>query len=138
MGRLALLSTLITRGILNAKRMILKIEKRELEDGVTLIELGGRVALGRESSHIEPEVVGAIKSGAKMIILDLSSVSHIDSTGIGIMAYCFGKATQAGTELRISGARDSVLDLFRVTRLVHVVPFFPDTDSALKGNGRLG
>src|SRR5437016_1775884 len=99
--------------------MILKIEKRELENSVTVIEIGGRVALGRESDHIEPEVVGAINAGAKTIIMDLAAVTHIDSTGIGIMAYCFGKATQAGTELRISSARDSVLDLFRVTRLVH-------------------
>jgi anti-anti-sigma factor len=117
--------------------MILKIDKRELENGVTIIELGGRVALGRESGSIEPEVVGAIKAGAKMVIMDLTAVSHIDSTGIGIMAYCFGKATQAGTELRISGARDSVLNVFQVTRLLKVVPFYPDLDSALQGNGRL-
>jgi anti-anti-sigma factor len=117
--------------------MILKIDKRELENGVTVIELGGRVALGRESGQIEPEVMGAIKSGAKMVIMDLTAVSHIDSTGIGVMAYCFGKATQAGTQFRVSGARDSVLNVFQVTRLVHVVPFFPDLDSALQGNGRL-
>jgi anti-sigma B factor antagonist len=117
--------------------MILKIEKRELPNGVTVIELGGRIANGRESGHIEPEVVGALESGAKVVILDVAGVSHVDSTGIGIMAYCFGKATQAGAELRIAGAKAAVLDLFRITRLVLVVPFFPDVDSALQGNGRL-
>jgi len=117
--------------------MILKIEKKELENGVTVIELGGRISLGRESGYIEPEVVGAIKGGAKMVIVDIAGVNHIDSTGIGIMAYCFGKATQAGTEFRISGARDHVLDLFQITKLVRVVPFYPDVDSAVEGNGRL-
>jgi anti-sigma B factor antagonist len=136
MGRLALLTISTTRGILNATQMILKIEKREPETGVTVIELGGRISLGRESGQIEPEVVEAVKAGAKIVILDVTAVTHIDSTGIGIMAYCFGKATQAGAELRIAGARDSILDLFRVTRLVHAVPFFPDVDSALRGTGR--
>jgi anti-sigma B factor antagonist len=117
--------------------MVLKIDKRQLENGVTVIDLAGRVAIGRESGKIEPEVVVALQSGAKIVILDLTGVIHIDSTGIGIMAYCFGKATQAGAELRISGARDSVLNLFQVTRLVRVVPFFPDLDSAIQGNGRL-
>jgi len=117
--------------------MNLKIEKRELEKGTTIIQLGGRIALGRESSNIEPEVVTAIKAGAKMVVLDLTAVTHIDSTGIGIMAYCFGKATQAGSQLRISGAKGNILDLFRITRLLHVVPFFPDVDSAVQGNGRL-
>ncbi len=117
--------------------MILKIGKRELENGVTVIELGGRISLGRESSGIEPEVVGAVKGGARIVIMDLAAVSHIDSTGIGIVAYCYGKATQAGAELRISGAKSSVFNLFQVTRLVHAIPFFPDVDSALQGNGRL-
>jgi anti-sigma B factor antagonist len=117
--------------------MVLKIEKRQLENGVTVIEIGGRIALGRDSRHIEPEMVGAIAGGARTIIMDLAGVSHIDSTGIGIMAYCFGKATQKGAELRIVGAKDNILELFRVTRLVNVIPFFPDVISALEGNGRL-
>ena len=117
--------------------MILKIGKREMENGVTVIEIAGRVALGRESGHIEPEVVGAIAAGAKTIIMDVSGVSHIDSTGIGIMAYCFGKATQRGAGLCIVGAKSNILELFRMTRLVNVIPFFPDLDSALQGNDRL-
>jgi anti-anti-sigma factor len=118
-------------------KMILKIGKRQLDNDVTVIELGGRIALGRESGGIEPEVVGAVRGGAKVVIMDLAAVSHIDSTGIGIVAYCFGKATQAGAEMRVSGAKLSVFNLFQVTRLVHAIPFFPDVDSALQGNGRL-
>jgi anti-sigma B factor antagonist len=118
--------------------MVLKIEKRQLENGVTVIEIGGRIALGRDSTHIEPEMIGAIAEGAKTVIMDLAAVSHIDSTGIGIISYCFGKATQRGAELRIVGAKDNILELFRMTRLVKVIPFFPDVQSALEGNGRLG
>jgi anti-sigma B factor antagonist len=117
--------------------MLLTIEKQQLENDVTVIQIGGRIALGRESRHIEPEVVQAIQGGARMVILDIAGVSHVDSTGIGIMAHCFGKVTQAGSQFRVSGARESVLSMFQITRLVHVVPFFPDLDSALQGNGRL-
>lgn len=117
--------------------MILKIEKRELDNSAMVIELSGRIAIGRESSHVEPEVLEALKNGAKLIVLDLSGVSHVDSTGIGILAYCFGKATQASADFRVAGAQPTVLDLFRITRLDRVVPFFPDVDSALQNNGRL-
>jgi anti-sigma B factor antagonist len=117
--------------------MSLNIQKREVEPGTVVVEISGRIALGRESRKIEPEVADAIESGARKIILDLSGVTHIDSTGIGIMAYCFGKATQGGAELRISGAKESVFSVFQITRLVHAVPFYPDVDSALKGNGRI-
>ena len=117
--------------------MVLKIDKRQMENGVTVIELAGRIAIGRESGKIEPEVLGAVTEGAKVVILDMTGVIHIDSTGIGIISYCFGKASQAGSEMRVAGARDSVLNLFQITRLVRVVPFFPDIDSAIQGNGRL-
>ena len=117
--------------------MILKIEKRELDRNVVVIELSGRLALGRESSHVEPEVVAALKNGATLIVLDVAGVAHVDSTGIGILAYCFGKATQASAELRVAGAQPAVLDLLRITRLDRVVPFFPDVDSALENIGRL-
>lgn len=102
-----------------------------------MIGLGGRIGLGRESGHIEPEVLSALEGGAKVIVMDLSGVSHIDSTGIGIMAYCFGKATQKGVELRIGGAKSNIVELFRMTRLVNVIPIFPDVTSALDGTGRL-
>lgn len=118
--------------------MNIKIEKRQLENNVTVIQIGGRIAIGRESGSIEPEVNGAIAGGATTVIMDLSGVSHVNSTGIGIMAYCFGKATQQGAELRVAGAKSNVLDLFRITRLIKVIPFFPDVNSALQGNDRLG
>ena len=117
--------------------MILKIEPRKLDNAVAVIELSGRIALGRESGHIEPVVLAAIKDGAKTVVMDLAGVSHIDSTGIGVMAYCYGKAAQAGAEFRIAGAKSNVFDVFQVTRLVNVIPFYPDLDSALQGNGRL-
>jgi anti-sigma B factor antagonist len=117
--------------------MNLTVEKRQLDNDVTVIELKGRVAVGEASRHIEPAVVTAINDGAKMVVIDLAGVSYIDSTGVGIMAYCFGKAVRNGANLRIAGARDNVLNVFQVTRLVKVVPFYPDLNSALDGSDRI-
>jgi anti-anti-sigma factor len=117
--------------------MILTVHKRQLDNDVTIIELNGHVAIGEASRRIEPEVIAAINLGAKMVVIDLAGVSHIDSTGVGIMAYCFGKAVRNGANLRIAGARANVLNVFQVTRLVSVVPFYPDLNSALEGEGRI-
>ena len=117
--------------------MNLTLEKRQLDDGVTVLELSGRVAIGEASRRIEPEVIAAVNAGAKMVLIDLSGVSYIDSTGVGIMAYCFGKAVRNGADLRIAGAQDNVLNVFQVTRLVNVVPFYPDLNSALEGKDRI-
>lgn len=103
---------------------------RKCEPDITVIELSGRITIGRESSQIETNVVKVLHDGGRKIVIDLSRIEYIDSTGIGIIAYCFGKITQAGAQCRVSGAKGLVMDLFRITRLENVIRFFPDVDSA--------
>jgi anti-sigma B factor antagonist len=94
------------------------------------VELTGRITLGRESSQIEAQIVKLLQEGARKLVIDLSKVDYVDSTGIGIIAYCFGKITQAGATCRVAGAKGLVMDLFRITRLDSVIQFFPDAESA--------
>src|ERR1700709_1043498 len=110
--------------------MALSLSTRKCDPDVTVIELTGRITLGRESSQIETSVVKALGEGVRRIVIDLSKVDYLDSTGIGLIAYNFSKISQAGAESRVSGARGLVMDLFRITRLDTVIQFFPDTDSA--------
>jgi anti-sigma B factor antagonist len=115
--------------------MGLSLNTRKCEPDITIIELTGRITLGRESGQIETSVVKMLGEGVRRIVIDLSKVEYIDSTGIGIIAYCFGKISQAGAESRISGASGLVMDLFRITRLDSVIQFFPDVASACESLG---
>jgi anti-anti-sigma factor len=63
-------------------------------------------------------------------VIDLSQVGYVDSTGIGVIAYCFGKISKKGAHAAVSGARAMVMDVFRLTRLDSVIPCFPDVSSA--------
>jgi len=110
--------------------MVLSLTTRTTNEGVSIIELSGRITIGRESSQIEANVVRLLNDGARKIVIDLSQIEYIDSTGIGIIAYCFGKVTQSGGQCRVSGAKGLVMDLFRITRLENVIQFFPDEASA--------
>ncbi|HWF08433.1 MAG TPA: STAS domain-containing protein [Bryobacteraceae bacterium] len=113
--------------------MVLSITTRHCEPDVTVIEINGRITLGRESGQIETFVLKALGEGAAKIVFDLSQVSYIDSTGIGIIAYCFGKASQKGAQAAVAGAAGLVLDVFRLTRLDSVIRFFPDVAAACAG-----
>src|SRR5665213_1332028 len=115
--------------------MSLSLTTRKCEPDIAVIELAGRITLGRESGQIEVNVVKALNEGTRRIVIDLANVDYLDSTGIGIIAYCFGKITQAGAESRVSGARGLVMDLFRITRLDSVIQFFPDAASACESFG---
>ena len=57
------------------------------------------------------------------MVIDLSQVAYIDSTGIGIIAYCFGKISQKGAQAAVAGAKGLVMEVFKLTRLDSVIHF---------------
>lgn len=110
--------------------MLLTIATRACESGIMVVELTGRVTLGRESTHIEDTVVKAIAEGARKIVLDLSGVRYIDSSGLGIIALCFGKMSKTGGRLFVAGATGVVLEVLQMTHLDSVIPCSPSVDEA--------
>src|SRR4051812_30089941 len=110
--------------------MPLSLTTRACEPGITVIELSGRITLGRESGQIEASILKALNEGSQKIVVDMSGVTYIDSTGIGIIAYCFGKISQKGAKGAVAGANGLVLDVFKLTRIDSVIKFFPDVASA--------
>ena len=124
--------------LLYPETVVLSLETRQIEPGVTVIEIGGTIALGRESGRIEAAVLKALNEGVQKLVIDLSKVTYIDSTGIGVIAYCFGKISQKGMHAAVAGARGLVMDVFKLTRLDSVIPFFPDVGSACDGLAAAG
>jgi anti-sigma B factor antagonist len=110
--------------------MVLSLITRKCKPGVTVIELSGHLTLSQESGGIEKAVLAALNEGAQRIVIDLSQVGYVDSSGIGVIAYCFGKVSRKGAHAAVSGARGRVMDVFKLTRLDLVIPTFPDVASA--------
>jgi anti-sigma B factor antagonist len=116
--------------------MLLQIETRRIAPDITLVELAGKIALGRESSKIETLVQDLLRQNEKKLVFDVSRVDHIDSTGIGIMAYCFGTLNRSGGEMRLAGATGKVLHLLQITHLDRVLPLDASVEAACASLGR--
>lgn len=115
--------------------MLLQIETNQIEPDITLLRLTGKVSLGRESQKIETTVQDLLRQNQKKVIFDLSHVDHMDSTGIGIMAYCFGTMNRSGGEMRVVGAAGKVLHLFQITHLDDVLPLCASIEDARASMG---
>jgi anti-anti-sigma factor len=87
--------------------------------------------LGANPSAIEELIVSLLAQGVRKIVVDLAGVTHIDSTGIGVLIASLGKVTQAGGALAMAGASGVVREGFRVTRLDRVFRFYADRAAAL-------
>jgi anti-sigma B factor antagonist len=99
--------------------MALKIVNREV-DGVAVLALDGRIVLGEETSALREKVKSLIGEGKKNILLNLSNVTQIDSSGLGALVTAYSSAKSGGASLRLCNLGSRFSDLLQVTKLYTV------------------
>ena len=110
--------------------MLLQIEERRIEPDITVVELAGRLALGRESQRIEVLVDELAKRGALKVVLDMSKVEYIDSAGIGLVALASGKLKEAGGRIVVVAPEGKVRSLLHMTQMDSIVTICPTAAAA--------
>ena len=100
--------------------MALKITKREV-DGVAVLALEGRIVLGEETVALREKVKGLLDEGKKKLVLDLKSVTFIDSAGLDEMVIAHTNAKSSGATLRFCNLGSRTNELLQITRLVAVL-----------------
>ena len=110
--------------------MLLSIVERKVEPDITVVELTGRLALGRESQRVETLVEDLAKQGAARVVLDLTGVEYIDSAGIGMLALASGKMKESGGAMAIVAPEGRVLQLLNLTQINAIVKVCPTVAAA--------
>lgn len=111
--------------------MDVKISTREVDD-VTVIDVSGRITLGEETGALRKAVRDAIAQGKKKIVLNLASVSYIDSSGVGELVSSYTAVRHAGGELKLLNLTKKVHDLLQVTKLYTIFDIKDDEFMAVK------
>jgi len=78
------------------------------------------------------KIAGFINDGNDFIVLDLSAVDFIDSSGLGAIVSILKMLGRRG-DLVISGVRQTVMSMFKLTRMDRVFRMFPDRVEAVDG-----
>ena len=99
------------------------------EDDVCVVRVGGEVDV-YTSPSLKSALVAAAADGCKVVIVDLDKVGFIDSSGLGVLVGALRRSREAGGDLRIVSARDTVVKIFRITGLDRVFPVYPTLDEA--------
>jgi anti-sigma B factor antagonist len=112
---------------------MLEIQTKDLPPDIVVLEIKGRITLGGESKQLEWAVETLVGEGRKKVILDLSGVTNVDSTGIGIIVMSAGKLKKAGGELRVAGATAHVEEVLKMTNIDQIVVLHSTTAAAASG-----
>jgi anti-sigma B factor antagonist len=108
-----------------------KLSNRQVGD-VTVVDATGRITLGEGASTLRDSMRDLAAKGNKKLLLNLSEVSYIDSSGIGEMVSSFTTITNHGGQLKLLGLSKRVKDLLQITKLYTVFEVFDDEASAVR------
>jgi anti-sigma B factor antagonist len=97
----------------------LKITNQEI-DGVAVLALDGRIVLGEETSALREKVKSLLGEGKKNILLNLSNVTQIDSSGLGALVTAYSSAKSGGASLRLCNLGSRSRELLQITKLYTV------------------
>ena len=111
--------------------MTMKASTRQV-DGVTIIDLSGRITLGEGSVVLRDTIRDVVGQGSKKILLNLGDVTYIDSSGIGELVSAFTTVRNQGGELKLLNLTKKVHDLLQITKLYTVFDIKDDEATAIK------
>ena len=97
----------------------------------SLIELRGRLTFF-EVGVLRENVTRLLGEGHKHLVLNLSGLQYVDSSGIGELARIYVMVLKGGGEMKVVGLSRNVEKILKVTHLYQVFPEFPDEESALQ------
>jgi len=100
-------------------------------DGVTIVDLSGRITLGEGSVLLRDMVRDLVTKGQRKILLNLGDVTYIDSSGIGELVSAFTTVRNQGGELKLLNLTKKVHDLLQITKLYTVFDVKDDEAAAV-------
>lgn len=101
---------------------------RRVVDGITILDLQGRVTLGDATGKVREAVRQALAEQPN-VILNLEGVAYMDSAGLGEMVGAFTSAKARGGQLKLLHPQKRLEDLLQLTRLCTVFETF-DSEAA--------
>ena len=97
----------------------------------SLIDLRGHLTFF-EVGVLRENVSRLLAEGHKHIVLNLSALQYLDSSGIGELARIYVMVLKSGGEMKVVGLSRNVEEVLKVTDLYQVFPEFPDEEAALQ------
>ena len=98
---------------------------------VSLLDVSGRLT-SFEVGALRDSISRLLKQGHKDIVLNLSGLQYLDSSGIGELARLYVTVVKQGGQMKVIGLSSKVEEILKITKLYQVFPEFPDEAAALR------
>jgi anti-sigma B factor antagonist len=100
------------------------------DGGMQVVNVSGEIHVSTAPSFRE-QLTEVIENGGTALVLDLSGVEFIDSTGLSVLLNGLRRLHQLNGRMALVADNPTVLRLFQITRLDSTFEIFADRESAI-------
>lgn len=112
----------------------MKLDYTELNDGIRLITLEGRLDLNGTYS-IEVQFVNRCAGDNVRVLVDLSGVNYVSSVGIPMLVNTAKSVVSRGGRMAFIHPQENVFKVLELVGVTQVIPIYPNQSAAVKGLG---
>jgi anti-anti-sigma factor len=98
---------------------------------VAIVRLEGNIRMGEKVDKLRSAVEENLANGKARIVIDMSRVSALDSSGIGILVRCMTMAKQKGGVVKLSAVPEKASQSMLTTGILKLFETYPDEASAI-------
>ncbi len=106
------------------------IQTHQKENGIDIVTITGRL-VAADAPEARESLKGIVEAGTGKLIVDLSGVSFIDSSGLSVLISAFKLIRAKGGRMLLSGISKNVQTLLELTRLSEIFEMYASTEAAL-------
>lgn len=105
---------------------------RESHESAALFIVEGQVDM-HTSPELRSQLRGALEDRANPVVVDLSSVAFIDSSGLATLIEALQATAKYGGRLRLCGLSPEVRNLFELSKLTSIFDLRDTREEAMQG-----
>lgn len=110
----------------------MEIDTSNLAAGAAVLRLEGRLNMV-SAPRLKSAIDSAVDGGSPRVVVDLTKVSFMDSSGLGALIAGLKKTRQSSGDLRITGVNQQVATVLALTNLDRVLRAHPSVEAATDG-----
>jgi anti-sigma B factor antagonist len=110
----------------------MQIDTTEPRAGAAVLTLEGRLNMV-SAPQLKTAITELVEAGRTHVLVDLTGVGFMDSSGLGVLIAGLKRARQDGGDLRITGVTQQVATVLQLTNLDRVLHAYADVGEALDG-----
>jgi anti-sigma B factor antagonist len=102
------------------------------EGNIGLIEAKGSLVGGDETVELRQAVAGFLDRGYERLLIDMSNVTYLNSTAIGVLVAAHTSYSRRGWQVKLCGVNKNINNIFVITKLTLVFDVLESRDQAAK------